>query len=274
MLDITKTIILSDLDGTLLDSKKRISETDRAAIRRFCQLGGKFTFATGRTTQSFEQYISAVDLKIPAILYNGAAIYDHIGKELLTTHPLPDEAKDIALRLLDMIPEAGGEVLRTDGTYVFRNNDYQKLHTKICGIVPNYAELPDIPDGGWLKVLFAMAPEVIPHMELAAQKLEIKLVRFITSSEIFLEMLPTGVTKGSALEEYRKLPGMEGFTFVSIGDFDNDIEMIEAADIGACPANAEESVRQKADIVLSRTNDESAVAELIDRVIELTNKGV
>ena len=80
-------------------------------------------------------------------------------------------------------------------------------------------------------------------------------------------MLPKGVSKGSALKQYRSLPGMENMTFVAIGDFDNDIEMICEADLGACPANAEESVREKADLVLKNSSDEGAVAELTDEII-------
>ena len=49
-------MLLSDMDGTLLNSKKQITAVDRAAIERFTRLGGRFTVATGRTIQSFEQY--------------------------------------------------------------------------------------------------------------------------------------------------------------------------------------------------------------------------
>ena len=69
------------------------------------------------------------------------------------------------------------------------------------------------------------------------------------------------------LTEYRKIKGYEDYTFAAIGDFDNDLEMIISADIGACPANAEESVKQKADIVLKSTCDEGAVAEFIEYLI-------
>ena len=66
--------------------------------------------------------------------------------------------------------------------------------------------------------------------------------------------------------------GMEGCAFVSIGDFDNDIEMIAEADVGACPANAQDSVKEKADLILKRTNDNGAVAELIEYIIERCSK--
>lgn len=266
--DINNIILFSDMDGTLLNSKKQITDRDKAAIRKFMELGGKFTIATGRTIQTFEQYTGLLDLKMPVIMYNGAAIHDYTSGETLYTHPLPETAKHAALEIMEMMPDIGGEVLKTDGTYVFSNTEYQQLHTKLCNIVPYYKELAEIEDGGWMKVLFSLAPEDIPFLEiLIKQRGFDKDFDFVRSSEIFLEMLPKGVSKGSALKQYRSLPGMENMTFVAIGDFDNDIEMICEADLGACPANAEESVREKADLVLKNSSDEGAVAELTDEII-------
>lgn len=267
--DISKIILLSDMDGTLLDSKKQISEKNITAIRRFTELGGKFTIATGRTIQAFEQFTELLDLKMPVIMYNGAAIHDYATGQTLYTHPLPETAKSAALEIMETMPDAGGEVLKTDGTYVFSNTEYQQLHTRLCNIVPFYEDLADITDGGWLKVLFALAPEDVPFLEIIVkQKGFDRDFDFVRSADIFLEMLPKGVSKGSALSEYRKLPGMEDMKFISIGDFDNDIEMIREADLGVCPANAEESVKNAADIILDSTNDQSAVAELIDHICE------
>lgn len=265
--DISKVIILSDMDGTLLNSKKQITDADIAAIKRFRELGGQFSVATGRTIQSFEQYVRLLELRSPVIMYNGSAIHDYGTGTTLYTHPLPSSARQLTADIIAAMPEAGGEVLRTDDTYVFRNTDYQQLHTDICGIVPKYTELADIPEGGWLKVLFSMAPEDVMHIELLVKGMDCNGVSFVKSSDIFYEMLPEGISKGSALEVYRTLPGYEGFTFVSAGDFDNDLEMVRAADLGACPANAEDVVKESADLVLTRTCDEGAIAELIETVI-------
>lgn len=266
--DISRIIVLSDMDGTLLNSKKQISDCDKAAIERFTSLGGKFTIATGRTIQAFEQYTRLIDMKAPVIMYNGAAIHDFSSGKTVFTHPLPDCAKEAAVEIMEMMPDIGGEVLKTDGTYVFSNTKYQQLHTKLCNIVPFYRNLTEIADGGWLKVLFALAPEDIPFLEiLIKQKGFYREFDFVRSAEIFLEMLPKGVSKGSALKEYRDLPGMKNMTFVAVGDFDNDIEMIREADFGVCPANAEDSVKVESDIVLSQTNDQGAIAELIDYIV-------
>lgn len=267
--DISKIVLLSDMDGTLLNSEKKITDKDLEAIERFTRLGGNFTVATGRTVQSFEQYLSALKLKMPVILYNGAAIYDFSEKKTLYSQPLPPECKEMAAKLFELMPESGGEVLRTDGTYVFSNNEYEQIHTTLCNIVPYYTDLDKVEEGGWLKVLFALAPEDIPRMEENIKKLGYdKKVDFVRSAGIFLEMLPFGVNKGSALEQYRKLDGMKDYIFIAAGDFDNDLDMLQAADFGACPSNAEEIVKKSADLVLENSCNNGAIAELIDYIIE------
>lgn len=270
--DISKVVLLSDMDGTLLNSKKEISDTDKKAIERFMSLGGKFTIATGRTIHSFHHYYDMLELKMPLIMYNGAAIYDKVNDKVLFEQPLPSEAKRITEEILGVMPHIGGEVLKTDGIYVFRNSEYEELHTKLCMVTPYYKELDEISEGDWLKVLFAMAPEDIPFIELFAKRMGYDTVSFVKSSDIFYEMLPLGTTKGSALAQYRRLEGMEGYTFVATGDFDNDIEMLVEADLGVAPANAEETVKKVADLVLENTNETGAIAELIDIIIEKCSK--
>ena len=266
--DISKIIILSDMDGTLLDSEKHIGDIDRKAIRKFTDMGGKFTVATGRTIQTFEQYQRALDLHMPVIMYNGAMIYDYVNRKILYSQALPDISREITAEIMGFMDECGGEVLRSDGTYVFSLNEYENLHTILCNIEPEYMSIDQIPEGDWLKVLFALKHERIPLLENKIKRLGYyQFADFVRSSDIFLEMLPKGISKGSALNQYRKLDGMADFTFVAIGDFDNDIEMIADADIGVCPANAEELVKTVADIVLKNTNDEGAVAELIEYII-------
>lgn len=266
--NISEVVLMSDMDGTLLTSDKKITEKDRLAIEKFISLGGKFTVSTGRTFEAFEQYRRMLDLNFPVVLYNGGIIYNYISEKILYAEYLPDSAVNITAELLDIMDWAGGEVLKTNGTYVFRNNYYQKLHTDLCGISPIYSPLADIPDGEWLKVLFAMSEEDISRAEKVIAEKNYSGVDFVKSSDIFIEMLPHNISKGSALGEYRKLDGMKDRTFVAIGDFDNDIEMIQCADLGACPANAEESVKKNADIILENTSDSGAVAELIDYIID------
>ena len=132
---------------------------------------------------------------------------------------------------------------------------------------PALKALEDIPRDDWQKVLFAMAPEKVTEMMKFVSTKNYEGVCFVKSADIFFEMIKEGITKGSALKKYRELDNFKGYTFVAAGDYNNDIEMLIEADLGAAPANAQPEVKAAADIVLKSTCDEGAIAELIDVII-------
>ena len=68
--------IVSDMDGTLLNSRGKLSEENVQAIGEFIKEGGCFTVATGRMLPSVERFIKRLQVNLPVILYNGTKIYD------------------------------------------------------------------------------------------------------------------------------------------------------------------------------------------------------
>lgn len=262
----SKICIITDLDGTFLPKSKTPLPRDLAAVRRFEAAGGLFTIATGRTVQASRRYPQELGLKSPMIVFNGAGIYDAAQEKLVYIHPLPSEAKAMTAEILRDHPDAGTEVLCASETWVINNTDVEQMHVQICGVTPRYSTLDEV-EGDWLKVLFAMHEEALPELIADIQRRQFTGVDFIRSEKRFYEMLPAGVSKGSALTAYRKLPGMEGFTFVAVGDYDNDIEMLKAADFAVCPQNACDNAKACADLVLSRTCEEGAMEELIEHIL-------
>lgn len=265
MPDLSNIFLITDMDGTLLPENKILSEKDKQAIKRFRKDGGKFTVATGRTLQSALKYIKELEIELPVILYNGSLIYDTHTDAVMFTDELPSYSKEIAEELFKYMENPGGEVLRLDNIYVVCNNEYEKEHTRICQVDPIYAELDSVPVGGWFKILFATEPSLVSKLEEYV-KTKDYTVDFVRSHDIFIEMLPKGSSKGAALKEYIKLLNMENCTIVAAGDYHNDIEMLQTADIGAATANAQQEVKDIADIVLKKSSDEHAIAELIDMI--------
>ncbi len=263
----SKICIVSDLDGTLLPPDKVPLKRDLDAIRRFEAAGGMFSIATGRTIQAAVRYQQELGLHYPMIVYNGAAIYDAHEERVLFSETLPDEAREITGEILEAHPNVGVEVLRAEATYVVRNTEYEKKHIALCGVEPCYCSLNEIPAGNWLKVLFAMTPEEIPSFIADIQGKQYCGVDFIQSADIFYEMMPHNVTKGSALTAYRNLPGMEGKTFVAVGDYNNDIAMLRAADFSAVPANAVPAAKAAANLVLRSSCLQGAMEELISYLL-------
>ena len=237
-----KICIITDLDGTLLPSSKIPLETDLQAIRKFEQAGGVFSVATGRTVQASERYAGMLKLRSPMIVFNGGMIYHPVSGEKQILQALPDEAKTMTAEILKENPHVGVEVLCAEDTWVINNTETEQMHVKVCGVVPEYGTIQEV-QGIWLKVLFAMPEEQMPEFIQYIRNKHFRNVDFIRSEKRFYEMLPVGNSKGSALNEYRNLPGMEGFKMIAVGDYDNDIEMLKAADLAVCPANAAESVK-------------------------------
>lgn len=265
MSDLSNVLLVTDLDGTLLPSNKILNNKDVEAIKRFRADGGKFTVATGRTVQSANKYFDELKIDMPVILYNGSLIYDLKTKKELFKDVLPDCAIDIGKEIFEYMENPGGEILRLDNIYVVCNNEYEQEHTRICQVEPAYMDFDDVPRGDWFKILFATEPSLVTKLEeyVIGKKYPVDFVR---SERIFLEMLPKGSSKGSALKEYIKLMGMENFKVYAAGDYHNDIEMLETADVGAATANAQQQVKDIADSVLECTCNEGAIAELIDKI--------
>ena len=266
MANAEHTLFMTDLDGTLLPSDKVISSEDLAAIRQFQKNGGKFAVATGRTLQAAQRYLDKLQPDVPVILFNGAAIYDTASGEMLDVITLPPESLEITKIILEAFPEISAEILTLRETYVSRMTVYEEEHLKVCQVIPKIVPLEDVPTQGWLKVLFAMHPSLMPDVIAFFQEKNWTCADFVQSEERFYEMLPKHVTKGSALRKYRSLGLAENCRIVAAGDFDNDLDMLQAADISACPSNAQQCVKEIVDIQLENSCDTHAIAELLTRI--------
>ncbi len=264
---IDKVFLMTDLDGTLLTNSKEVSPADSEAIERFRKAGGMFGIATGRTLQTAVTYIDTFNITEPVIMYNGSCIYDPLQKKILHISELPGKAYDYALQIMKAFEGVGVELLRPDNTYIIRLNDVEEEHVSYCSVPPVFCDIDEIPKGQWLKILFAMEPEELEELEKYVQEQNFEGVSFVRSEARFYEMLPAGVSKGSALNVLRDIYSSESLTFAAAGDFHNDVELVKNADLGGAPSNAQECVKEAADYVMKSSCDEGAIAEFIS-VIE------
>ena len=233
--------LLTDLDGTLLTPEKKLSPEDAAAIAAFRQKGGLFSIATGRGTQATQEFLDLLKPDFPAVMYNGALLYDPAAQQTVGAAHLPAGTKEILLELMREFPDVGAEVLAPEGVFVLQDNPYERRHLEITHIPFVMKTLDEIPPEQCYKSLFAGAPERISEMLEFVKQERFQLVNFTRSHQWFLEILPHDTSKGTALTKLRRfLP--EGTVIGAAGDFDNDIAMLLAADYCGCPANSQQSV--------------------------------
>ena len=258
-------MIVTDLDGTLLDDKKHIPENNLEAIERFTAGGGLFAVATGRSVESARPYIAQTPGNLPAIVLNGGMLYDFDNDKIIISHTLPEISRDITNDIFENFPHMGVEAFQSNRMHVIRSNKQIEYHITLEHLDPVFVTSPYDVRGEWSKALYSDEPEEIDRLIDYLSGKSYDGIRFIRSTEIYYEMLPDGVSKGAMLRELCERVGILIEKTYAIGDYYNDTEMIAAAGTGCVTANAPEDMRAMADFVTCHSND-GAIYELIKKI--------
>lgn len=273
-----ETAIFCDLDGTLFDSTGAVSVENRDAIVRYTRAGGLFAIATGRCPDNMLSFLEGVAFNAPSIVLNGAGVWDRSTDRFLYTQYADRDAIAAVLRYCrDRHPSLDLQVYsEKDILYVSPeetvNRPFWELHRTSC-----FVSIEEAERAPWFKSLLFGDPEALADVNtfIEAQGLADRFDRVFATTDIvpgveYLELLPKNINKGSALRVCRGLDCYRGRTLIAVGDYNNDLELLEEADIAACPRNANDAVRSISDVLLP-SNNEHAIAALIDRLDE-TNR--
>lgn len=260
----SNTVLITDLDGTLLPQSKILNEKDLNAIKYFRQNGGIFTIATGRIIQASEQFFDVLKPDAPVILNNGGLIYNIDKKETVYEHCINEAAMEYTVALMEKFPEMGVEINFPDGIYVIRMTEWERLHLNMTHLPYTEKSLEEIPQNGWCKVLYSMGDGRVRELSDYAEAMGWDKTSFVISGDFLFECLPKGCTKGSALKKLWEIEKWDNFTVAAAGDYNNDLEMLEFADIAIAPQNAQDIVKSSADYVTKATCEEGAIAEAIE----------
>lgn len=269
---IEDLLVISDLDNTLLTAKEGIPDYNLQMIKEFQSLGGKFTVATGRSVESVSKYLNQVQLTAPAITYNGGVIYDFAQNQILSRHLLPDSAKDVLNIILDKFPDVGCEIMCDNfRTYIVSGNDYTYWHVtdeKLSHIITGVSNIKN----KWIKVLFADDNSTLLKMQEFCRGLNCPEIEFVMTNSIYFEMMPKGISKGKALKDLCAVTGVTRENTVVVGDYYNDIEILQNAGLSVCVDNAPDDVKKYCQITVPCCTD-GGVGHLLAQIINSYTQG-
>jgi Cof subfamily protein (haloacid dehalogenase superfamily) len=258
-------LLVCDMDGTLLDRSSKVSRENKAALERFTQGGGLFTLATGRMEISVMQYLKELPVNVPAILYNGASIYDfEKGKTLWEDNLEPDVIGPIK-QAIEKFPGIGVQFYHGGRVYYVKDNEYMEAHRLREKFEPVRVGIDEVPQP-WTKVIFEWHPAKLRLVEEFLNGFS-EPFSLVYSEPQFLELLNMNTSKGNALRILTGLFGPEKPCVIAMGDNLNDVDLIKAADIGIAVENAHEKLKAAADMCCTR-HDLNAVAEVIGWIEE------
>ena len=256
-------LIVSDMDATLLCDDHSISEKNRKAIEYFIQHGGYFSVATGRMVEAVRSYMPPLNINAPAILHNGAKIYDFSADKTLFEKSIEEERKQAIKRVYNDFPDVGLEVYSDETVYGDRKCEETKRF-----LTRSYEVVYDLPEEiwakPWIKVLLIGERELLDKREKTYRE-KYDSGYAVRSGEHFLDVVANGVSKGRGLEKLASLLKIDKDKVIAVGDNMNDISMLEAASISYAVENGEESVKKAADHIAPSNNDD-AIAYIIEQI--------
>lgn len=274
-----KAIVL-DMDGTLLTSKKDISQRTHDALIKAQEKGIKVILASGRPTQGMVQF--AKSLKMDEhhgliVSHNGARVIDVSTNELIYDKSLSvAEAKDILKHLsqFNVIPMVEKEErMYVNDVFSGMINTSQgpiniiEYESRGGGYLLSEArELASIVDHNLPKILVAAEKQYYDkHIEDIFTPFKGK-VNGMFSAEFYFEFTALGVDKAKTLNTVLHKYNIVPSELIAFGDGENDLSLIEYAGIGVAMGNAVDIVKQAADDI-TRSNDEDGIADSLEKYL-------
>ena len=259
-------LIAMDLDGTLNNDQKLITEKTKAALMAAQRKGIRLALASARPSPGLfkeRDILRLQDHKGILMSYNGGRIVDaETGKVLFETSMDLAETKQV-LRKLESLPVTP---ILDDGAqfYVTDKNGYKvdyecKNNNMVCKEVGNLADFLEFAP---IKILMSVQPEELIDVQRQIADFLPESLTVVQTAAFYLEVIPRVINKGQGIRDICKVLGIEPAEVISFGDAANDIPMLEAAGMGVAMGNAQEAVKAAADMVTLSNNDDGIAAAL------------
>ncbi len=264
-------LVVSDIDGTLKDKFKKIPKRNYEAIKKFTDLGGNFTLASGRLQSSLERNYNRITANQPAVVLNGAGIYDYNKREMLWRSTIGEKGQEFVKRISEEFDEIFKSVdigvyfddyvyivkdgLLSKGTMYFDKDCYE--HVK---------SLDEVPKKGWMKVIFWSNPIVINRLRDVIIREENPDANFMASSLWSMEMLQKDTHKGVGIMRLADMLGIEKSHVAAIGDYYNDWDMLKTVGLPACAGQAPTSIHKICKFEACHCN-QGCVADLLEYIM-------
>ena len=263
-------LIAMDLDGTLNNDQKIITEKTKAALMDAQKSGIRLALASARPSPGLykeRDILRLQDHQGILMSYNGGRIVDaESGKVLFETSMDLEETREV-LRQLEKLPVTP---ILDDGVqfYVTDKNGYKvdyecRNNNMVCTEVPNLAEFLDFAP---IKILMSVQPEELAQVQETIAGFLPESLTVVQTAAFYLEVIPKVINKGQGIRDICKVLELPTEAVIAFGDAANDIPMLREAGVGVAMGNAQEAVKAAADLV-TLSNNEDGIAAALEQLL-------
>ena len=263
-------MVVTDIDGTIADKDALISPAVRKSISDLSKSGVKVVLATGRMFRATYPVLEDLNLDTPIISYQGGLVKEYFGEQKILYAKYTD--KKLAFEIIEYFRSKNIHIniYVNDVLFVENDDDYIKKYIENRNIV--YTVVDDLKkiDLNGLHKILGIDKDENKIIDVTKELKEIYRDRLyvIRSTPYFCEVSNLEASKASALKFLQKYWGFKNDEVLSIGDQDNDIDMIEAAGVGVAMGNGTPAIKSAADFI-TKTIDEDGFSYAIERFCDV-----
>lgn len=267
-------LVVSDLDGTLLNNEGKVTEVTREGVWKIKGLGIKFAIMTARAHSSAERIADELDVAMPIISLDGGLIrLPHTSENIFASYIKTPVVKKV---VAEAERRFASVVLFVDDKMMCRETET---------MVPSYIDSFKL-DRVEVDDLNSVADKAIQIIVGADSKRAINSIArqsigFFSRVDVktyksshyddrwYLEIKNKDHSKATGLSHLEKYLRIGKKEVAVIGDFQNDIEAFDRAGIGVAIKNAVWELKERADLVTDATNDQNGAAEFFEIIYKL-----
>ena len=271
-------LVATDLDGTLLNSQRQVSEATRAALAAAAARGVQFAVVTGRRVHSARPLLEQIPCPLTLIASNGALIVSPSG-EVIHQNFLPREVARAALQLTPAhrpyavlifdCPGHGQIVMQENAAPEGPLGWYLEHSPKAVEMV---SELESALVADPVQIMFGGPPALIEPVEIILRgspvqaKVHLTWTKYFTRNISLLDVMNHTCSKGRTLQLWAERCGIDASEVMAVGDNFNDLEMLQFAGLPVLMANATPGLARDGWAV-TLSNDEDGVAAAIEHYV-------
>lgn len=264
-------MLVLDLDGTLTNSRKEITEPTRKALIEIQEAGKHVVLASGRPINGVRPLAEKLELERFGgymLSFNGARITQCSTGNVVYNRTLPQEVIQPIFEFACQYP--GVDIATYDDNHVISGlapNEYTKIESAINSMPiiqrSDFSSYVNFPIN---KLLIPGEPPVLEEMIPVLKEKYHSLLNIYRSEPYFLEIMPQNIDKAYSLQKLLSSIGLTADSMICCGDGFNDISMIEYAGLGVAMENAQPIVKDTADFI-TKSNDDDGILYVINQFL-------
>ena len=259
-------LIFSDMDGTLLDENGRLPEEFGDLYAQLKERGIRFAPASGRQYASLRRTFAPWKDELIFVAENGTMVMEGsreiFSSEIERTLVLDGLRTGMEIPGVQMVMcgKKSGYILSRDNVPAFRHELDQ--YVTVSSVVEDFAGVDDVLIKISLCDLTGHAEDsVLPTMQQYRDRLQVTL-----SSTKWVDLFNRGVSKGTAVAQIQRQLGIAPGECAAFGDYDNDLELMDAVHYSFAMENALPAVKERARY-RAPSNREHGVIEVCERIL-------